>query len=121
MSMQVSLDSSNASNVALSDEVIINIYNEYDASNISRGLKDNRVYFTRVQSLRTDKLTKFYKPCTWALLQTIDGKMEMTYLCSPPLNHIPRWLLHKYTFSKITIEEGIGHKETTPNSSPKRE
>ena len=63
------------------------------------------------QSLREDKLTEFFKPCTWALLQTIDSTMEMTYLGSLPLNHIPRWLLHKDIFSKITIEEGIEHIE----------
>ena len=46
-----------------------------------------------------------------ALLQTIDSAMEMTYLCSHPLNYITRWLLNKDTFRKITIEEGIRHIE----------
>ena len=59
MSMQVSLDSSNANNVAHSDDDIINIYNQYDVSNRSRGRKDNRVQFTMSQSLRDDKLTDF--------------------------------------------------------------
>ena len=34
-----------------------------------------------------------------------------TYLGSLPLNCIPKWLLHKDMFNKITIEEDIGHIE----------
>ena len=30
-------------------------------------------------------------------------------MCSLPLNHIPRCLLHKDTLIQITIEEGVGH------------
>ena len=41
----------------------------------------------------------------------LDSTMEMTYLGSLPFSHILRWLLHKDTFSKITIEEGIGRIE----------
>ena len=77
----------------------------------NRALKDSRVHFTRSQSLREDKLVEFLKPCTWAILQTMDRTMEMRYLGSLPLNNVPRWLLHKDTFSKITLEEGIGHIE----------
>ena len=35
--------------------------------------------------------------------------IEMTYLGSLLMNLIPRWLLHNNIFSKIMIEEGIGH------------
>ena len=69
------------------------------------------VHFTRIESLRKNKLTEVRKPCTWGLLQTIDSTMEMTYLGSLPLKNIPRWFLNKDTFHKITIEEGIGHIE----------
>ena len=61
--------------------------------------------------MREDKLTEFCKPGTGTLLQTIDSILEMIYLGSLPLNCIPKWFLHKDTFSKITIKEGIGHIE----------
>ena len=89
----------------------VNRHHNPTASSISRSLKDTRVHFKRSQSLRENKLTKFRKPCTWALLQTIDSTREMTYLGSLPLNCIPMWFFHKDTLCKITIEEGIGNIE----------
>ena len=64
MLIQVILDLSNASNVSPNDDDIINIYSQYDASNKSRVSKEDRVHFTRSQSLRENKLIEFCKPCT---------------------------------------------------------
>ena len=68
-------------------------------------------HFTRSETLREDKLTEFFKARTGALLETIESTIEMTNLGTLPLNSIPKLLLHKDTFSKVTIEEDIGHIE----------
>ena len=85
------------------------MYSQYYVSDISRGSKDSRIHFVRSQSLREDKLTEFHKPRMWALLQTIDRTMEMTYVGSLSLNSLPNWLLNKHMLSKITIDKGIRH------------
>ena len=56
------LNSSNANNVTPSDEDIINIYNQYDASTKRRGPKDNRVHFKKSQSVTEDKVIELPKP-----------------------------------------------------------
>ena len=85
------------------------MYSQYDVSNRSRGSKDSRIHFIRIQSLREDELTEFHKPCIWALLQTIDSTMEMTYVGSLFLNSLPNWFLNKHMLSKIIIDKGIRH------------
>ena len=71
--------------------------------------KHCRVHSTGSETLGQNELTELGKPCTGALLQSVEGALEMADLGSRTRNRISGWLLHKDLLGEIAVKEGVGN------------
>jgi hypothetical protein len=62
-----------------------------------------------LESIRYDKISKEFIPCSWSLLKSIKRLRELLNMVGIPVILEARWLLHIHLLLDWSIEEGALH------------
>jgi hypothetical protein len=65
--------------------------------------KKSRIHFPDLESIRYEKISMTFIPCSWSLLKSIECLRELVNMVEIPVILEARGLLHIHTFSLIGV------------------
>jgi hypothetical protein len=71
--------------------------------------KKNRICFPDLESIRNEKISKAFIPCSWSLLKSIERLRELGNMVGIPVILEARGLFHVHLLLDWSVEEGALH------------
>jgi hypothetical protein len=84
---------------------VIDIYLAYKKITIIGLSKESRISFLNLESIRNEKISKAFIPCSWGLLKSLERLRELVDVVGIPVILKARGLFHIYILLDWSIEE----------------
>jgi hypothetical protein len=88
---------------------VIDIYLEYKQVTITSLSEKSRIRFPNLESIRNEKVSKAFLPCSWSLLKSIERLRELIHMVVIPVILKARGLFHIHLLLDWSVEEGALH------------